>query len=159
MCSQRLTIEMTKRATVIINSFRRKSGVHSVMSPRQIVFGKKFKTPLCKMGELVLTYDVLFNNKTSKPTAFYALYIWMNDGGTGHSVFKLSTKKMILTPRCKPIPMPDDIIKVVNKWEKIMDRWTEYCFVIYSRNQLLMIFMETSVHKTIVVVLSIRIGT
>ena len=46
---KRLTIEMTRRATVLINSFRRKSGVHSVMSPRQIIFGKKFKTPLCKM--------------------------------------------------------------------------------------------------------------
>ena len=41
---RRLTIEITKRATVLINSFRRRSGVHSVMSPRQIIFGKKFKT-------------------------------------------------------------------------------------------------------------------
>ena len=60
---KRLTIEMTKRATVLINSFRRKSGVHAVMSPRQILFGKKFKTPLCKMGELVLEYDVKSDNK------------------------------------------------------------------------------------------------
>ena len=29
-----LTIEITKRVTVLIISFRRKSGVHSVMSPR-----------------------------------------------------------------------------------------------------------------------------
>ena len=40
-----LTIEMTRRVTVLIKSFRRKSGVHAVMSPRQILFGKKFKTP------------------------------------------------------------------------------------------------------------------
>ena len=38
---KRLTIEMTKRATIFINSFRRKSGIHSVMSPRQILFRKK----------------------------------------------------------------------------------------------------------------------
>ena len=112
---KRLTIEMTKRATVLINSFRRKSGVHSVMSPRQIIFGKKFKIPLCKMGELMLTYDVLSNNKTSKPRAFYALYIGPNDGGTGHSVFKLEAKKMIIIPRCKLIPMPDDVIEVANQ--------------------------------------------
>ena len=112
---KRLTIEMTKRVTILINSFRRKSGVHAVMSPRQILFGKKFKTPLCKMGELVLAYDVKSNNKTLKPRAFYALYIGPNDGGTGHSVFKLSTKTMIVTPRCKPIPMPDDVIVVVNQ--------------------------------------------
>ena len=106
---------MTKRATVLINSFRRKSGVHSVMSPRQILFRKKFKTPLCKMGELVLAYDVRANNKTSRPRVFYTLYIGPNDGGTGHSVFKLSTKQMIITPRCKPVPMPDNVIEVVNK--------------------------------------------
>ena len=38
-----------------------------------------------------------------------------NDGGTGHSVFKLSTKQVIITPRCKPVPMPDNVINVVNK--------------------------------------------
>ena len=86
-----------------------------MMSPRQIIFGKKFKTPLCKMGELVLAYAVRLNNKTSKPRAFYALYIRTNNGGTGHSVFKLSTKSMIVTPRCNPVPMPDNVIEVVNQ--------------------------------------------
>ena len=51
---KRLTIEMTRRVTILINSFRRKSGVHAVTSSRQLLFGKKFKTLLCKMGELVL---------------------------------------------------------------------------------------------------------
>ena len=103
---KRLTIEMTRRVTVLINSFRRKSGVHAVMSPRQILFGKKFKTPLCKMGVLVLAYDVKSDNKTHNPRAYHVLYIGPNDVGTGHSVFKLATKKMLVTPRCKPIPMP-----------------------------------------------------
>ena len=71
---KRLTIEMTRRVTTLINSFRRKSGVHPMMLPRQLLFGKNFKTPLCKMGELVLAHDVTSNNKTSKPRAFYALY-------------------------------------------------------------------------------------
>ena len=105
---------MTKRATILINSFRRKSGVHAVMSPRQILFGKKFKTPLCKMGEFVLAYDVKSNSKTLKPRALYALYIGPNDEGTGQSVFKLSTKTMLITHRYKPIPMPDNVIAVVN---------------------------------------------
>ena len=112
---KRLTIEITNRVTILINSFRRKSGVYAVMSPRQILFGKKFKMPLCKMGELVLAYNVKLDNKTSKPRAFYALYIGSNDKGTDHSVFKLSTKTMIVTPRCKSIPMPDEVITVVNK--------------------------------------------
>ena len=83
---------MTKRATKLINSFRRKSGVYSMMSPRQITFGKKFKTLLCKMRELVLAYNVLFSNKMLKTRAFYALYIGLYDWDTDHSVFKLSTK-------------------------------------------------------------------
>ena len=41
---KRFTIEMVKRVVVLINLFRRKSGVHPVMSSRQILFGKKFKT-------------------------------------------------------------------------------------------------------------------
>ena len=89
--------------------------MHAVMSARKILFGKKFKTPLCKMGELVLEYDEKLNNKISKPRAFYALYIGPNDGGTGHSVFKLSTKATIIIPRCKPIPMPDNVIELVNQ--------------------------------------------
>ena len=56
---KRLIIEITKRATVLINSFRRKSGVYFVLSPREISFEKKSKTPLCKMGEVVLAYDIL----------------------------------------------------------------------------------------------------
>ena len=111
---KRLTIEMTRRVTVLINSFRRKSGVHAVMSPRQILFGKKFKTLLCIMGELVLEYKVKLDNKTHKPRAYHALYIGPNDASTGHSVFKLATKKMLVTPRCKPIPMPNDVIEVIN---------------------------------------------
>ena len=67
------------------------------------------------MEELVLTYDVKANNQTSHLRAFYVLYIGPNDGGTGHSVFKLSTKKIIITPRYKPVPMPDNVIKVVNQ--------------------------------------------
>ena len=87
---RRFTIELMRRAVVLINSFRRKSGVHSVMSPRQILFGKKFKTPLCKIGELVIAYNTTSDNKTTTPRAFYALYIGPNNGGTGHQVFKLS---------------------------------------------------------------------
>ena len=100
---------------MLINSFRRNSGVYAVMSPGQILLGRKLKTPLCKMGELVLAFDVKSNNKTLKPRAFYALYIGPNDGGTGHSVFKLPTKTMIVTPRCKTISMPNNVISLVNQ--------------------------------------------
>ena len=84
------------------------------MSPRQILFGKKFKTPLYKIGELVMAYDITTNNKTTIPRAPYALYIRPNDSGTGHQVFKLSSKWLVTSPKYKPVPMPDEEIKVVN---------------------------------------------
>ena len=111
---KRFTIELLKRVVVLINSLRRKSGVHPVMSLRQTLFSKKFKTPLCKIGELVMSYDVTANNKTTIPRVFYALYIGSNNSGTGHQVFKLSSKRLVTSPKCKPVPMPDDIIKVVS---------------------------------------------
>ena len=40
---KRLTIDMTKCTIVLINSSRRKSGVHFVISPRQIIFERKSK--------------------------------------------------------------------------------------------------------------------
>ena len=95
--TKRLTVEMVKRVTILINLFRIKSGVHSVMSPRQLMFGKKFKTPLFKIGELVMAYNVSSNNKTS-----HALYIGPNDSGTGYTVFKLITKRLVMTRKCKP---------------------------------------------------------
>ena len=79
---------MVKWVTVLINSFRRKSGVHPVMSSRQILFDNKFKTPLYKISELVMVYDVTSNNRTTNSRDFFALYIGPNDSGTGHIVFK-----------------------------------------------------------------------
>ena len=112
--TKRFTIEMLNRVVVLINSFRRKSGVHPVMSPKQILFGKKFKTPLCKICELVMAYDVTASSKTTILRAFYALYIGPNNSGTGHQVFKLSSKRLVTLPKSKPVPMPDDVIQVVN---------------------------------------------
>ena len=123
---------MMKRTTILINSFRRKPGVHSVMSPRQILFGKKFKTPLCKIGELVMAYDVRANNKTSRPRTFYTLYIGPNDGGTGHSVFKLWTKQLLTTPKCKPVPMPEDVFQHVfyKKYRSQSGQVYKYCITL-----------------------------
>ena len=83
---------MVKRVIVLINSSRRKPGVHSVMLPRQILFGKKFKTPLCKIDKLVIVCDVTSSNKPIDQRLFFALYIKPNDTGTGHIVSKLLTK-------------------------------------------------------------------
>ena len=96
---KRLIIEIVKQVTVLINSFRSKSGVHPVMSPRQLLLSRKFKTPLYKIGELVVAYNVTASNKIVHPRAFFSLYIGPNDSGSGHIVFKLSTKQLVTTPK------------------------------------------------------------
>lgn len=121
---KRVTIKLVKRMVVLINSFARKTGVHPVLSPQQIVLGRHFQLPLCKYGELVLAYDTESSNDTNVSRAFFALYVKPNDNGTGHKVFKLQTKKVVSTPKCVLKPMTQDIINVVNKMgeeEGVMD--------------------------------------
>ena len=59
--------------------------------------------------------DEKVNNKTSRLRAFCELYIGPNDSRTGHSVLKLWTKQLLTTPKCKPVPLPEDVIQVVNE--------------------------------------------
>jgi hypothetical protein len=39
---KRFTIEMVRKVTMLINSLPKSNGIHSVLSPREIVTGKKF---------------------------------------------------------------------------------------------------------------------
>ena len=55
---------------------------------------------------------------TARPRAFFALYIRPSDSSTGHTVFKLATKGLVITPKCKPKPMAEDIVTVVNELGK-----------------------------------------
>ena len=112
---KRLTIEIVNQVTVLINWFNRKSGVHPVMSLRQMLFSKQFKTILCKIGKLVMVYNVTSNNKTGCLRAFYALYIRPSNSGTGHIIFKFSIKSVVTTPKCKPNPMTEDIITIIDE--------------------------------------------
>lgn len=97
------------------------------MLHRQILFGKEFKTPLCKIGKLVMEYGVIANNKTERSRVFYALYIGPSDSGTDHIVFKFSTKKFVRTPKCKFKSLTKDIITIadeIGSKEGIPDRNT-----------------------------------
>ena len=58
--------------------------------------------------------NVTFNNITAHPRAYFVLYIGPNNSSSGHIVFKLSTKQLVTTPKCKPKPMAEDIVTVVN---------------------------------------------
>ena len=62
-----------------------------------------------------MVYDVNANSKILYPRIFYALYIGPNDSGTGHLIFKLSTKQLLTTSKYKPVSMPEDLFKATNK--------------------------------------------
>ena len=64
---RRLTIEMITRMVSLVNSFARRTLAHKTMSPRRIMYGMGFKTPLCKFGELVMAYEPKSSNDTGMP--------------------------------------------------------------------------------------------
>ena len=118
------------------------------MSPRQILFGRKFKTPLCKIGELVMTYDVTAKNKTRISRALYAFYIGPNDNGTGHQVFELLLKHIVTTPKCKHVPMPDNLTQVVNDMGKQegMPNRIQFCNI-HHKSTLADLFADHDLHN------------
>jgi hypothetical protein len=48
---KQFTIEMVYKITMLVNSLPKQNGIHSVLSPREIVTGKKFRCPSIKIGQ------------------------------------------------------------------------------------------------------------
>ena len=70
-------------------------------------------------GELVIAYN---NNARSNKLylrTFYALYSGPNNNGTGHLIIKLSTKRILTTMKYQPVPMPEDLIEVINEIDSL----------------------------------------
>jgi hypothetical protein len=47
---KRFTIEIVYKITMLVNSLPKQNGIHSVLSPQEIVTGKKFRCPSIKIG-------------------------------------------------------------------------------------------------------------
>ena len=62
-----------------------------------------------------MAYDNNARSNTLYTRTLHALYIGPNDNGTGHLIFKLSTKQILTTLKYKPVPMPEDLIKAINE--------------------------------------------
>jgi hypothetical protein len=65
-----------------------------VISPREIVTGKKFRCPTIKIGQYVQGRTG-GTNSTDIERSIDALYIGRADNGSGHSVFKLNTIQVV----------------------------------------------------------------
>ena len=62
---------MITRTVTLINSFARRTLAHKTMSPRRIMYGRGFKTPLCKFGELVMAYEPKSSNDTLRQKKYF----------------------------------------------------------------------------------------
>jgi hypothetical protein len=110
---KRFTIEMVHRVTMLINSLPKQNGLHSVMSPREIVTGKKFRCPSIRIGQYVQGHTG-GTNSTDEERSVDALYIGRADNGSGHEVFKLNTKQPVSVNRVTVIPTSNANIDTVN---------------------------------------------
>ena len=66
-------------------------------------------------GKLVMTYDNNARSNKLYPRTLDALYIGLNDNGTDRLILKLSTKQVLNTMKYKLVPMPQDLIEIINK--------------------------------------------
>ena len=66
-------------------------------------------------GELVITYNTKFGNKTLHPRVFYALYIKPNDISNGHLIYRISTDQILVRKEYQSVPVSDDLIEAINK--------------------------------------------
>jgi hypothetical protein len=110
---KRFTIEMVHRITSLINSLPKQNGIHSILSPREIVTGKKFRCPSIRIGQYVQGHTG-GTNDTGKERSIDSLYLGRADNGSGHEVYKLSTKQLVSVNRITSIPTTDDMINTVN---------------------------------------------
>ena len=72
-----------------------------------------------------MAYEPKSSNDTNVPWAFYALYLYPNENGSGHVVFSLKLKTRRSTQKCVLQPMTQDIIDLVNQMgteENVKDR-------------------------------------
>jgi hypothetical protein len=98
---------------MLMNSLPKRGGIHRIISPRELITGKKLRVPDHHIGQYVQGHTG-GTSDTGKERSVDALYIGRADNGSGHVVFKLSTKQPVSVNRVTVITPTDDHIKFVN---------------------------------------------
>ena len=65
----------------------------------------------------MLSQDNNARSNTVYPGTFYALYIGPNGNGIGHLLFKVSTKHTLVIMKYKSVPVPEDLIGIINEMD------------------------------------------
>jgi hypothetical protein len=105
-------IELVFRVTMLMNSIPKKGGIHRIISPRELITGKKLRVPEHHIGQYVQGHTG-GNNDTGKERSVDASYIDRADNGSGHVIFKLSMNQRVSVNRVTAITPIADHIKLV----------------------------------------------
>jgi hypothetical protein len=108
---------------MLMNSIPKKGGIHWIISPREPIIGKKLRVPEHHIGQYVQGHTG-GNNDTGKERSVDALYIGRAFNGSGHVIFKLSTKQRVsvnrvttIAPTANHIKLVEDIAEAENQAE------------------------------------------
>jgi hypothetical protein len=63
---KQFTIKMVHRVTALINSLPKQNGIHSILSPKEIVTGKKFRCPSIRIGQYVQGHTLVVPMTTDR---------------------------------------------------------------------------------------------
>ena len=108
--------ELVMCTVKMVNSIRRKGGVHPVMLSRQIITGRRMKLPPYSPGSCIFAIRGGITNNIDHMRSFEALYLRPNNKGGGHFVYSIETMQRCSVCRVvKPIPMTKNVIDTINK--------------------------------------------
>ena len=110
---KRFSIDMVHCVVVLVSLLPCNGGLHSVISPKELVTGKKFRCPKVQIGQYIQGL-VGGTNDTEQERSINALYLGRTDNGRGHTAFKLDVKADDSINRVVVIPTPQTIINRVN---------------------------------------------
>ena len=93
--------------------------MHPILSPREIVTGKKFRVPRHKIDDYVRAHisNKMDDDATSEQI-IDALYLGPSDNDDGHNMFTFSTKQRMSVNKISMIPITTDIVDKVNNMGK-----------------------------------------
>ena len=111
---KRMTIKMVHRVVILMNSISRKGSLHSILSSREMVTGKKFRCPTIRIGQYIQGI-IGGTNDTDEERSIDALYLGRANNGSSHIIFKLDTKTVVSVNRVVLISTPTTIIDTVNE--------------------------------------------
>ena len=94
--------------------------MHPVMSPRQIITGRRMKLSPYLPGSCKYAIRGGTTNSADHMMSFRALYLRPNDEGDGHFVYNIDTMQRCSVCRVvginkKPIPIIENVIDTINK--------------------------------------------